>query len=569
MDIKENFEIIKNLTLEFSSLMSHSQKNESHLNMNNLIEMIKSILESPKVQEDLNDNIFWLHKKNDNVYEYFVILLENLLGFIERNVDEKINTFQIIEIISLLRVKLVLKIKSSIFIRFLDLKPINKEEENGIWSIVFNLSENQIHDNVDFSDIDRNIILDKIDTITNSDFRGKIRKNFMEIPLSERLECLKELVLNEDMIENDENFLNTFQAISLELNKHKDRFMFSNLFLKYDSLRFFTNLFHLLIEVLDRNLHETHDKVFTFLKYLLEILIKIIRSHRGLEDEFLKEEIIHTFFKLFKNQNLVNLLFERDVNCLMKVIHVFTRFTRRLYLMKKANIQGEYFLSELNVPFDSLIATRHSLESLYDKTDKDVMMQKPLFRIYLRALAFIQVAFKPEISLLETKHYELIASLANASCFFKNERDDFIKYCDLVNYEFLNELNEIEVQKVYRFNIYNNRNRTDTNYYFIEIIIWLKEIFITPEQMEIAFVAYQNFFKSIIYFSLDIEKLICLNCIASFCAVEKIKKQIFDDTKFVEFIENVLFRNQKASNDTIQERLNLCIKSFLSFKSNV
>ena len=139
----------------------------------------------------------------------------------------------------------------------------------------------------------------------------------------------------------------------------------------------------------------------------------------------------------------------------------------------------------------------------------------------------------------------------------------------MVNYEFLNELNETEVQKVYRFNIYNNRNRTDTNYYFIEIIIWLKEIFITPEQIEIAFVAYQNFFKSIIYFSLDIEKLICLDCIASFCAVEKIKKQIFDDKKFVEFIENVLLRNQTASNNTIQERLNLCIKRFLTYKSNV
>jgi hypothetical protein len=133
-------------------------------------------------------------------------------------------------------------------------------------------------------------------------------------------------------------------------------------------------------------------------------------------------------------------------------------------------------------------------------------MEKPLFRIYLRALAFIQVSFEPEITLLEAKHYELIARLANASCFFQNERVDFIKYCDLVNYEFLNELNEIEVQKVYKFNIYNDRIRTDTNYYFIEIIIWLKEIFITPEQMEIAFDAYQNFFKSIIYFSLDIEK---------------------------------------------------------------
>lgn len=565
--MKENFEKIKNLTLEFSSLMSHSQKNEYHLD--NLTEKIKSILESPKVQEDLNDNIFWLHKKNDNVYEYFVSLLENLLGFIEGKVDEPKNAFQIIEIISLLRVKLVLKIKSSIFIRFLDLKPINKEEESRILSIVFNLSENQIYDNVDFSDIDRNIILEKIDTITNNDLRGKIRTNFLEIPLSERLECLKDLVLNEDMIDNDETFLKSFQAISLELNKHKDRFMFSNLFLKYDSLRFFAKLFHLLIEVLDRKLHETHDKVFTFFKHLLEILIKVIRSHMGLEDEFLKEKIIQTFFKLFKNQNLVNLLFERDVNCLMKVIHVFTRFTRRLYLIKKANIQGEYFLSALNVPFDSLIATRHSLESLYDKTDKDVMMQKPLFRIYLRALAFIQVAFKPGINLLEAKHYELIASLANASCFFKNERDDFIKDCDLVNYEFLNELNETEVQKVYRFNIYNNRNRTDTNYYFIEIIIWLKEIFITPEQIEIAFVAYQNFFKSIIYFSLDIEKLICLDCIASFCAVEKIKKQIFDDKKFVEFIENVLLRNQTASNNTIQERLNLCIKRFLTYKSNV
>ena len=70
-----------------------------------------------------------------------------------------------------------------------------------------------------------------------------------------------------------------------------------------------------------------------------------------------------------------------------------------------------------------------------------------------------------------------------------------------------------------------------------EIIFWLKEIFITPDQMMIAFDAFQHFFKSIIYFSLDIEKLICLDCITVFCVVDRIKDQIFGDKAFVTFMQ--------------------------------
>ena len=88
------------------------------------------MLENQAVIDDLNESVFWLDKKNDDTYEYmcFYELIEALMTYIEARHDQNENAFKIIEIISEMRVREILVIKSTFLLRLLHLMTPEKEE---------------------------------------------------------------------------------------------------------------------------------------------------------------------------------------------------------------------------------------------------------------------------------------------------------------------------------------------------------------------------------------------------------------------------------------------------------
>ena len=195
MNIKENFLKIKNNAL---SVEDHIQKNDYCIQLDELISKTKQMLENPQIVEELNENIFWLNKSNDDDYKYFCVLIECLMTYLDEVENENLqeDALKIIEIISTLRIKELSMIKSSFIIRLLE--KIILFEENRILSIILRLSENQYYEKIAYTGpMDRSTTIDRIDIMVNAKaIKSKIITNLSEQLFREQLEYLNSLDLN-------------------------------------------------------------------------------------------------------------------------------------------------------------------------------------------------------------------------------------------------------------------------------------------------------------------------------------------------------------------------------------
>ncbi len=107
----------------------------------------------------------------------------------------------------------------------------------------------------------------------------------------------------------------------------------------------------------------------------------------------------------------------------------------------------------------------------------------------------------------------------------------------------------------------------------MEVLIWLKDLFTCFESIRIVYDTHQFFFKSIVYFGLDIEKLICLHVLIRFCyGNDEVRREIFRDEKFIKFIEklqNDTNRRESLFAPRYIERFRNCLNEFLLFKQKI
>jgi hypothetical protein len=161
----ERFSEIKN---KATKIILDSKTKGFSSEFDEIVAATKQMLENQALIDDLNENIFWLYKKNDDKgeYECFYELLEALMTFIEAKHDQNENAFKIIEIISEMRLREILVIQSTFLLSLLHLMTPDKEER--ILKILLNLSENHVYERIDFSNLDHSTLLDRIKEIVTT-----------------------------------------------------------------------------------------------------------------------------------------------------------------------------------------------------------------------------------------------------------------------------------------------------------------------------------------------------------------------------------------------------------------
>jgi hypothetical protein len=225
--LKENFSEIKN---KATNIIFRLITNDFSDELDEIIYSTKQMLENQSIIDDLNESLFWLYKINDNEYKCFYELIEALMTYLEDKHEMPIkeqneNAFKIIEIISSMRLREILVIKSTFVLRLLNLMTPDREER--ILNIIVSLSENYVYEKIDFFHLDHSTLLDRIDQMvtTNLPIKDKIISNLNEKLFRERLEYLIQFDLNKNHLEKDETFLNDLKSLSLVLNQKKERFM--------------------------------------------------------------------------------------------------------------------------------------------------------------------------------------------------------------------------------------------------------------------------------------------------------------------------------------------------------
>jgi hypothetical protein len=336
--LRETFSKIKNQT---SIIISHIKtKFFFSSELDEIIDSTKLMLENQAVIDDLNESVFWLDKKNDDTYEYmcFYELIEALMTFIEEaRHDQNENAFKIIEIISSMRVREILEIKSTFFLRLLNL--MTHDREGRILNILLSLSENYVYSKIDFLILNHSTLLDRIKQMVNTNLpiKDKIISNLNEKLFRDRLEYLIQFDLYDQNLEDDKTFLNDLKAVSLVLNQKKERFMHVKLIFNDESVEGLIRIFHFLIEWLKTQDSLESNRLYA-LNDLAEILIKLFRSPYNFKDKFFKRGILQVFYELFKETGLLESLFERHIILLYKLIDIFRLSSKRLYNLKPSII---------------------------------------------------------------------------------------------------------------------------------------------------------------------------------------------------------------------------------------
>ncbi len=281
---------------------------------------------------------------------------------------------------------------------------------------------------------------------------------------------------------------------------------------------------------------------------------------------FLDQGLFQSFIDFFANQNLLEFLFDGYINILSKTISVFYCFCRQIFYSTASQKRQKIVENEFST-FRTLRKSRDIIENLTNNEfDLDCHGKVGHFKTYyiyfiqLVSLTYLQAKYNPQEKLLNFDHYKVIATRGFVQTLFKKVSNEFSKN-DQILLEFLNEKNEIEIQKITRLTFVNNSHSVVNT--VVDALNNIKVVFASTETKKLAYPNYIPFFKSVLYYGLDIEKIICLNCLISFCAVEEIKSDLFKDNDLINFLRS-LKETSKDRNDSIKERLQIMLTRFLS-----
>ena len=180
----------------------------------------------------------------------------------------------------------------------------------------------------------------------------------------------------------------------------------------------------------------------------------------------------------------------------------------------------------------------------------------------------------PSKKILTKRDYQFIASSSYTANYFKEKvTNEFRKISEIVEWEFINELNQIETQKVTRITNHFGRVLNNSSNYLVRGLKQIKDFFTTDEHKEIAYECQKNFFKSILFYGLDIEKVMCLDCLIKFVRISSIRDDLVREVNLIEklkndavFLENECSREANNQNEfsSVNGRLLKGIKEFLN-----
>ena len=554
-----------------------------------LVELVQSTLENNSFQTNFNK--FLSSKKCVETSNILNNLIETLIDFIEFQLKNNnfINThFSIsnailcLEKVTNLNIKTFLRLKISAILKLLNII-VNDSSDSAhrVICIALKMSEHKLYGNIDFTnefnDINQisnslNSIKIRDNTVLDSYKLKMIESNLKELSIQERLKQLDSSSIEETSVLKDVRF------ISILLNNQNSSIYFDwNLFTQYKSFRAFTRILEYFIDKLKQ--HNTHNDdidadqtIYRPLRDVLEIIYKIGSHSMRFSRNFLEQNLIKIILDLFNKENLIEFLYESYVPILIKLVSIFYFLAKQALYSKVSNnnlyddeIVSLGIIKKCRNKFERLTKSDQSLDNL------EKFKTYFIYVLYLVSLTYLQAKLEPDSSLklLDFRHYEDIVKkgfLNTTYISFRKITNEFVQN-EKIQWEFINENNEEETQHLTRLIFINNTNSA-MGYTIVDVINNIKNSFTTNETKKLAFPEYVSFFKSIIYYGLDIEKIICLSCLRSFCSEQTVKNYILEDEAFIKFLENLKQSRlciEEVEENSFKPRLKAMIENLFNY----
>ena len=367
--------------------------------------------------------------------------------------------------------------------------------------------------------------------------------------------------LNELLSKNENSFLYDLKVLSFYLNASKNESIDWNLIKEFDLIKILVRLFSIFLDKLNENLDDDEEFVGDSFKNLLEIINKIsMHSIRFVED-FYMNGLFTLFLSYFQNRSIVQFLFDAYVIIFIKFLNVFCQICKYRAYFDSIKILSE---SELTI----LIKTRDLLEVI-SRNDERFKVIKPAYHLYLIGLSFLQTGYKLNYTLVSLAHSDEFKNGYIKST-FKNSIIDFRSICELVEVECVNEQNKLEIATTHKLKDSIVKDKTIYTYEtfwslspFLRILECIRLRSTSDEMKQISYYQHRYFFKSIVYFGLDIKKILCLRCLNEFCkASDSIKLDFFHDTNLKNILKMSLASDDNHEENSLKMRLKTIVENF-------
>ena len=521
-------------------------------------EKVKNIFRQEEFQNNLNDCLYEDTEKTS--YNFLKDFVQNLVSYLESpNEEAQIQSvMEILLIISRSRIKQFITIDSNLIFRILVfLKEENVYMSTETLEIVVKLSESKYYGklNFDMCSLEKiTAVLDDLSLKLTGGFLASIKtvqSNLNENTIEDRLVNFNKLLNNiNNLEEHRENVIKDLSFLSKELNFNNQYFE-TSLYFKHDSFAVLTQLFGYFIGVIEDSESDPNP-----IRDLCEIIFKLVQRSMIISDAFLAKSIFKIILKLFDNTSALKFFFDRYKFILYRICRIFYYVCKQIFYIEKSNkyINGLSAISLLKKTSEALSSWTDSGE----QDDKD----NTLLRIFLLGVSYLHVKYFPNFSLFETKNY-LLAGTGVIQSYFVDISAEYLKISELVRWEFRNEFGLLEVCKVNKLTFPGlNRPNVLLPYIIVDVLNNIKCLCFNDQIKMAGFARYKNFFLTIIYFGLVIEKILSLNVLKEFLTISEIRRDLLNDQD----LKNKLKDLKQSTNltGTIKNRLFISIDDFES-----
>ena len=551
--------------IELDKLISKLDSSYStHENLNEILQIFKSI---NFTQNSIHEN--------HSLINSLLNLSEKLIPYLNDSIylDVLQQAFELIHLISKQKQSNGYSlIDTELFVRITTFLCQNKSNQKLDPNIVLYilLSSSELID-PSLLETDFEKLFNALDTISGSnDIVKKIKSNFHEILIKSRLIVYKNLQIKYANIEEIpkeilENIFNSLRFLSVLLNENKTLDLsFRESFRQHDLFGFFTKLFAFIYENLLESWEIQIEKYHDILRDVQTLIIILLDNSIELNEVFLREKMIKTFFCVFANENLLEFLFNTQTSHFYRFVAIFMCLCRTIYYRPANSRSCECFIS--NEYFGILRNVSNLLDKLYLENKRPGLEDRSIFRMFLHSVTYLQNIYNESFLNPHNIHNIFMPRNTLMSKIFSATSDVFKDNCELVRRECVNECNVIEVHLIHQLKIAGNKYTIIRT--LVDILNLLKVIVDNFDDDEIKFKMFKNwevFFKSVIFYGVVIEKLVCVNLLEKYCAILKIRDELRNDKEFILYLKNLYIQNENDSAENlILIRMNRQIKTFLN-----
>ena len=434
--------------------------------------------------------------------------------------------------------------------------------------ILTKLSEHQWFNRINFSSGHELDVIELM--LAKSKTLEKVTNNLRQTSLQKILGNLQNLpsTFNDwPQIRSDISFVSIILNHAQE--DEKASFYYWHLFASFSLFQTFVNYLSSLIQSMktfkDEDAIEKRERE---LREILEIIYKLMSHSYSYCESFLSSNLLQIIINLFENLDLVKFLYNNHVPILAKVIGVFFNLCKHAHYTTR--VETSQILRNEARAFSTLRRSRDTFKSLsQDKID----LQTHEFKIYyiyvfkLVSLKYLEIKFKPKETLLDYKHYEDIVNGNFIKHMFIKVNNDFTRN-GKVTREFINEREETERGLVHKLLLsFNSKNSTMART-VVDVLDNIRCVYSSEETKKLAFPIFWPFFESVLLFGLDIERILCLNCLQSFCQVESISGEFLGNESVILYLKEKMETNAN-SEDEIKQRQNRMIEKIFQIRSEI